>query len=31
LAKDRPTRTIRVIGIYASGYVFGDVQLYATT
>jgi ABC-type lipoprotein release transport system permease subunit len=27
-ALDRPTRTIRVLGIYASGYVFGDMQLF---
>lgn len=27
-ALDRPTRTIRVVGIYASGYVFGDMQLF---
>jgi ABC-type antimicrobial peptide transport system permease subunit len=27
-ALERPTRTIRVVGIYASGYVFGDMQLF---
>ena len=27
-ALDRPTRTIRIVGIYASGYVFGDMQLF---
>jgi len=27
-ALDRPARAIRVIGIYASGYVFGDMQLF---
>ncbi len=27
-ALDRPARTIRVVGIYASGYVFGDLQLF---
>lgn len=27
-ALDRPARTIRVVGIYASGYVFGDMQLF---
>jgi ABC-type antimicrobial peptide transport system permease subunit len=27
-ALDRPARTIRIIGIYASGYVFGDMQLF---
>ena len=27
-ALDRPTRAIRIVGIYASGYVFGDVQLF---
>jgi ABC-type antimicrobial peptide transport system permease subunit len=27
-ALDRPTRTIRVVGIYASGYVFGDMQVF---
>ncbi len=25
---DRPRRTIKIVGIYASGYVFGDTQLY---
>jgi ABC-type antimicrobial peptide transport system permease subunit len=25
---NRPVRTIRVVGIYASGYVFGDMQLF---
>jgi ABC-type lipoprotein release transport system permease subunit len=25
---DRPTQALRVIGIYASGYVFGDLQLF---
>lgn len=25
---DRPVRTIRIVGIYASGYVFGDMQLF---
>ena len=28
LALDRPRQTIRVVGIYASGYVFGDMQLF---
>jgi ABC-type antimicrobial peptide transport system permease subunit len=27
-ALERPARTIRVVGIYASGYVFGDMQLF---
>lgn len=27
-ALDRPARPIRVVGIYASGYVFGDMQLF---
>ncbi len=27
-ALDRPARTIRVVGIYASGYVFGDMQVF---
>jgi len=27
-ALDRPARTIHVVGIYASGYVFGDMQLF---
>ncbi len=27
-ALDRPARSIRVVGIYASGYVFGDLQLF---
>lgn len=27
-ALDRPQRTFRVVGIYASGYVFGDSQLF---
>lgn len=27
-ALDRPARTIRIVGIYASGYVFGDMQLF---
>lgn len=30
-ALDRPARTIRVVGIYASGYVFGDMQLFLRT
>jgi ABC-type lipoprotein release transport system permease subunit len=25
---DRPTRELKVVGIYASGYVFGDLQLF---
>jgi ABC-type antimicrobial peptide transport system permease subunit len=25
---DRPTRTLKIIGMYASGYVFGDLQLF---
>lgn len=25
---DRPTRTLQVVGVYASGYVFGDLQLF---
>jgi ABC-type antimicrobial peptide transport system permease subunit len=25
---DRPARTLKVVGIYASGYVFGDMQLF---
>lgn len=25
---DRPSRTLKVVGIYASGYTFGDVQLF---
>lgn len=28
---DRPTRELRIIGIYASGYVFGDLQLFMPT
>ena len=27
-ALDRPARAIRVVGIHASGYVFGDMQLF---
>ncbi len=27
-ALDRPPATIRIVGIYASGYVFGDMQLF---
>lgn len=27
-AIDRPKRTLRIIGMYASGYVFGDQQLF---
>jgi len=27
-ALDRPARTVRIVGIYASGYVFGDMQLF---
>ncbi len=27
-AIDRPKRTLRIVGIYASGYVFGDMQLF---
>lgn len=27
-ALDRPAPTIRIVGIYASGYVFGDMQLF---
>jgi ABC-type antimicrobial peptide transport system permease subunit len=27
-ALDRPKRTLRIVGIYASGYVFGDMQLF---
>ena len=27
-ALDRPARPIRIVGIYASGYVFGDMQLF---
>jgi ABC-type lipoprotein release transport system permease subunit len=27
-ALDRPPRTLRIVGIYASGYVFGDLQLF---
>lgn len=27
-ALDRPQRTIKIVGIYASGYVFGDTQLF---
>lgn len=27
-ALNRPTRTLRIVGIYASGYVFGDMQLF---
>ncbi len=27
-AMDRPKRDLRVIGMYASGYVFGDLQLF---
>ncbi len=25
---DRPTRQLRIIGMYASGYIFGDLQLF---
>jgi hypothetical protein len=25
---DRPSRTLKVVGIYASGYTFGDIQLF---
>jgi len=25
---DRPTRELRIVGMYASGYVFGDLQLF---
>jgi ABC-type lipoprotein release transport system permease subunit len=28
LPLDRPARTVRIVGIYASGYVFGDMQLF---
>jgi len=28
-ALDRPTATLSIVGIYASGYVFGDMQLFA--
>jgi len=27
-ALNRPPRTIRIVGIYASGYIFGDMQLF---
>lgn len=27
-AMNRPRRTLRIVGIYASGYVFGDMQLF---
>jgi len=27
-ALDRPPRTLRIVGIHASGYVFGDMQLF---
>jgi ABC-type antimicrobial peptide transport system permease subunit len=27
-AMDRPTRELRIVGTYASGYVFGDLQLF---
>ena len=27
-AMDRPTRKLRIVGMYASGYVFGDLQLF---
>lgn len=27
-AMDRPKRALRIIGMYASGYVFGDLQLF---
>lgn len=27
-ALDRPNATLRIVGIYASGYVFGDMQLF---
>lgn len=27
-AMDRPTRALKIIGMYASGYVFGDLQLF---
>jgi ABC-type lipoprotein release transport system permease subunit len=27
-ALDRPARTLRIVGIHASGYVFGDMQLF---
>lgn len=27
-ALDRPPATLRIVGIYASGYVFGDMQLF---
>ncbi|RWI36104.1 ABC transporter permease [Mesorhizobium sp.] len=27
-AMERPTRELRIVGIYASGYVFGDLQLF---
>lgn len=27
-ALNRPTRTLRIVGIYASGYVFGDMQVF---
>lgn len=30
-AMDRPTRELRIIGMYASGYVFGDLQLFMPT
>ena len=25
---DRPTRELRIVGMYASGYIFGDLQLF---
>ncbi len=27
-ALDRPKRALRIVGVYASGYVFGDLQLF---
>lgn len=30
-AMDRPKRELRIIGMYASGYVFGDLQLFMPT
>lgn len=27
-AMDRPTRELRIVGMYASGYIFGDLQLF---
>ena len=27
-ALNRPTQTLKIVGIYASGYVFGDMQLF---